>query len=157
NFDIDPFVAGNPLYTQAETAYDAAFAVTGITFLAATGDSGAWAGLSWPSSSPNVVAVGGTNLQINTSTGAYVSGSGWSSTRSGGTYQENGSAGGYSFYENEPSYQNGVQQSGQRTVPDIAMDADTSTGLKIYNSSQFPFFLNPQPVGGTSLATPLLA
>jgi hypothetical protein len=156
NFDIDPFTgnpAPYPLYTHAETAYDAAFAAPGITFLAATGDTGAWAGVSWPSISPNVVAVGGTNLQINTRTGAYVSESGWSST---GTYNKDGSGGGYSFYENEPPYQNGVQQSGQRTVPDIAMDADTSTGLEIYNSSQFILPI-PEPVGGTSLATPLLA
>ena len=34
---------------------------TGVTFLAASGDNGSGAGTEWPSTSPNVVAVGGTS------------------------------------------------------------------------------------------------
>jgi hypothetical protein len=115
--------------------------------------------------SPNVVAVGGTNLQINTANGSYVSETGWSSPLISGHYgyhpgqNDGGSTGGYSFYESEPAYQQGVQQSGRRTVPDIAMDADLASGLYIVNqdSSASLHSPTPFPVGGTSLAAPLFA
>ena len=45
----------------------------GVTFLAATGDSGCTAG--YPAYSPNVVAVGGTQLTLNNN--AYGSETGW--------------------------------------------------------------------------------
>jgi autotransporter-associated beta strand protein len=60
-----------------ETSYDSYFTTpadhTGVTFLAAAGDSGAPAG--YPASSPNVVAVGGTQLTLNNN--AYDSETGW--------------------------------------------------------------------------------
>ena len=36
----------------------------GITFVAASGDTGAWSGVSYPASSPNVLSVGATTLNL---------------------------------------------------------------------------------------------
>jgi hypothetical protein len=63
--------------------------------------------------SPNVVAIGGTNLSADGS-GNYQGESAWSY---GG--------GGYSSYEGEPGFQRSVQSSGRRTGPDVAYNAGT--------------------------------
>jgi len=113
-----------------------------VTFLASTGDSGAPGG--YPAYSPNVVAVGGTSLFID-SQGNYQSESGWSD---GG--------GGISQYESQPAYQNGVvtQSTSQRATPDVSMNADPNTGVAVYdsfnNGTQTPW----EQVGGTSLSCP---
>ena len=56
---------------HGEAAYNSTFTTppghTGITFLAASGDSGQARGPEWPSSAPTVVAVGGTTLFIDNS------------------------------------------------------------------------------------------
>jgi sugar lactone lactonase YvrE len=115
----------------------------GVTFVASTGDDGAPG--EWPAYSPNVLAVGGTTLTINDSTGAYVSETGWS-----------GSGGGISSYESQPSYQKGVvtQSTTQRTIPDVSFDADPNSGVSVYdsydNGSADPW----ETVGGTSLSAP---
>jgi len=44
----------------------------GITFVASSGDSGAKAGIEYPSASPEVLAVGGTSLYVRSS-GSYQS------------------------------------------------------------------------------------
>ena len=117
----------------------------GVTFLASTGDNGAE--VEYPAASPNVVAVGGTNLNVGSS-GTYFSESGW-----------DGSGGGISNFQSLPSYQSGVvtQSSTNRCVPDIAMDADPNTGVPIYdtydNSTSTPW----TELGGTSLAAPMWA
>ena len=97
-----------------------------MTFLAASGDSGAPAG--YPAISPNVVAVGGTTLQLD-SQGNYSSESGWS-----------GSGGGISAYESQPAYQKGVvtQSTTYRTNPDVSYDADPNTGFPVYDSYNNP-------------------
>ena len=130
-----------------ETSYDSYFTTplghAGVTFFAATGDTGEPAG--YPAYSPNVVAVGGTSLTLSGS--AYQGETGWS-----------GSGGGISLYESQPSYQQGVvtQSSAYRTAPDVAMDANPGTGVAIYDSYDYPS--NPWlQIGGTSLATPLWA
>jgi hypothetical protein len=113
----------------------------GITFVAASGDTGAV--INWPSVSPNVLAVGGTSLQINTSTFAdsYVSESGWS-----------GSGGGISVYEGKPSYQSGVTQSStKRTTPDVAYDGDPNTGFYVRDTNGYSGWV---AVGGTSAGSP---
>jgi subtilase family serine protease len=138
----------------AETAYDSHFTTPsghvggsglagGITFVAASGDNGAWYGAEWPAVSPNVLAVGGTTLTL-TSQNAYGVEHGWS-----------GSGGGYSKYVTEPSYQRSLQQSGARTSPDVAYDANPNTGFYVYNSylltaGQSGWF----SYGGTSAGAP---
>jgi subtilase family serine protease len=117
----------------------------GITYLASTGDDGAPGG--FPAFSPNVVAVGGTTLNINAA-GDYISESGWS-----------GSGGGISQFETQPSYQTGVvtQSSTMRTIPDVAFDADPDTGVAVFDSFDNGASTPWSQVGGTSLACPCWA
>jgi subtilase family serine protease len=131
-----------------ETVYDPIFTTPGVTFVASSGDSGAWYGAQWPAASPNVVSVGGTSLTV-TNTGAYVGETGWSSN----TPWQAGSGGGISTFENEPAYQLGVQQTGARTVPDLAYNADPSTGYPVYSSTSGGWFVS----GGTSAGAPQVA
>jgi hypothetical protein len=114
----------------------------GVTFTASTGDDGTPA--DYPALSPNVVAVGGTSLSIDSS-GDYLGESAWSDT-----------GGGISQLESQPSYQvgkvNGLSTT-HRTVPDVAMDADPNTGVYVLDSFSGGWF----QVGGTSLASPMFA
>ena len=132
-----------------ETSYDSNFTTPGITYIAASGDS---RGVDYPAASPNVLAVGGTSLTIDSS-GNYQSETAW-----------NDSGGGYSRYEPEPSYQESVQTTGQRSTPDVAFDADPNTGVEVYETpptGQGWGQSTPQGswevVGGTSLGAPAWA
>ncbi len=114
----------------------------GVTFVASSGDSGAWSGPEWPSVSPNVLAVGGTTLNYSSS-GVFTE-SGWS-----------GSGGGYSQYVTEPTYQNGMQHSGRRSNPDVAYNADPATGVYVFNSYAVPAgYAGWYSYGGTSAGAP---
>lgn len=135
---------------SSETQDDSTYFLTppghqGVTILASTGDDGTPAG--FPSYSPDVVAVGGTNLQIQSS-GTYISESTWSDT-----------GGGTSIYETLPSFQSGINGANQasttnRNVPDVAADADPNTGVYVLDTYSGGWF---DGVGGTSLACPLWA
>ena len=135
--------------TSDESSFDSDFTTpsghTGVTFVASTGDDGRPGG--YPAYSPNVVATGGTSLAIN-SVGAYQSESGWS-----------GSGGGISRFEPQPSYQSGVvtQSSTKRTIPDVAFDADPSTGVAVYDSYNNGTATPWEVLGGTSVAAPTWA
>jgi subtilase family serine protease len=118
---------------SGQTTDDSVFTTPGVTFVAGSGDNGS--GALWPASSPNVLAVGGTTLQVNTS-GTYLGETAWS-----------GSGGGISTIEQEPSYQASVQSTGWRSTPDVAFDADPNTGVPIYSQGSWI------TVGGTSLGT----
>ncbi len=124
---------------RGETSYDSTFNHAGITYLAASGDNGA--GTEWPSDSPYVIAVGGTTLAVS-STGSIVAQSAW-----------DGSGGGVSRVESEPSYQDTAQQTGRRTTPDVSADADPNSGLIMATFVGGGWV----QVGGTSLSTPLWA
>jgi hypothetical protein len=121
---------------NGETTYDADFSHAGVTFVGASGDSGS-PGI-WPALSPNVLAVGGTTLNVGSS-GVYSSESAWGV-----------SGGGTSTYESEPSYQLGVQSTGKRTSPDVSYDANPNTGFAVYDSLEGGW----QEVGGTSAGAP---
>jgi hypothetical protein len=114
----------------------------GVTFVAASGDDGPPG--AYPAYSPNVVAIGGTSLRIKADN-TYSGETGWS-----------GSGGGQSTRETEPSWQNAVQSSGFRQIPDVAFDADPNTGVAMYDS----YDLGSRPwcqMGGTSLGAPCWA
>ncbi len=139
---------------SSELQYDSLFTTPAghqnITYIAASGDSGAGSGPDYPSVSPNVLAVGGTTLTIS-SDGTYVSESGWS-----------GSTGGFSVYETEPSYQTSTLESvglshGVRTTPDVSFDADPSSGVSVYDSIAYDGQSGWFQVGGTSAAAPAWA
>jgi hypothetical protein len=128
---------------SGQTQYDSHFVTpaghTPEVFLASAGDSGA--GAQWPAASPNVVAVGGTSLNLSGS--SYASESAWS-----------GSGGGYSQVESEPSFQRGAQTSGARTVPDVGYDANPNTGVAVFDSVAVNGRSGWFQIGGTSAGSP---
>ena len=129
-----------------EKVYDSQYFVQpsgyGVTYLAATGDGGAPG--NYPAYSPDVVAVGGTTLAVDSS-GNYVSEAGWSS-----------SGGGTSQYEPQPVFQSGVNQASTlRATPDVAFDADSSSPVSVYDSYNGAASAgNWWQFSGTSVATP---
>jgi kumamolisin len=88
------------------------------------------------------VSVGGTSVSRNASTGAFQKEIAW---QSGG--------GGSSLYETRPSYQGSISSivGSRRGTPDVAADADPSTGVWVYD---YPYWYI---VGGTSVAAPVWA
>src|SRR5208337_1467923 len=127
---------------STESTYDSYFTSTsGIVFFASSGDNGA--GVIWPSSSPNVVSVGGTTLDV-TSTGALISETAWS-----------GSGGGVSAYEPQPAYQTNYGLTyAKRSTPDVSYDADPNTGVYVYDTTPYEGESGWWDVGGTSVGAP---
>ena len=130
-----------------ELSYDAHFSSSSskAIFFASSGDDGT--GASWPASSPNVIGVGGTSLEI-ASSGSLIAESAWS-----------GSGGGVSAYEKEPSYQATYKISkanGMRAIPDVSYDADPASGYPVYISTGTGKKLKGSwnTVGGTSAGAP---
>jgi hypothetical protein len=117
--------------------------VGGVTFVASTGDSGSPGG--YPAYSPNVVAVGGTTLILDPTTHAWQSETGWSGS--------GGGLGTGSGDEPRPAYQNSVSNNVNRSIPDVAMDADPNSGVPVYDTFDGGWF----QVGGTSLSSPMFA
>jgi subtilase family serine protease len=115
----------------------------GVTFVAATGDLGSPG--EYPAYSPNVVAVGGTSLNLGAN-GSYKSETAWGD-----------SGGGISAFEPEPAYQTSVQNTGCRTTPDVSFDANPNTGVVVYDSYNGTSTRPWEQIGGTSLAAPSFA
>jgi subtilase family serine protease len=113
-----------------------------VPITVSTGDNGF--GVEWPSSNTFVTAVGGTTLNVDAS-GNRLSESAWS-----------GSGSGCSSYVPKPPWQHDTGCP-RRTVADVSADADPNTGMSVYDSAgyqgQFGWFV----VGGTSLASPIIA
>ncbi len=127
-------------------SYDANFQYNNIADLAATGDSGTVSvGAAWPADIPQVVAVAGTTLNLN-SNNTYNSESVWID-----------SGGGCSNYYSAPSWQTSLSDwstngCGQyRSFGDISADANPNTGEAV--NVDGTWYL----IGGTSLATPIIA
>ena len=144
-----------------ESAYDSIFTTpaghTGVTFVAASGDSGAWYGPMYPSVSPNVLAVGGTTLTLAASN-TYGSETGWSDSTGGFSGYDSD----WRTYEPEPSYQTATLQAvglsyGVRTTPDVSFNANPNTGVAVYDSVPYSGQSGWFEVGGTSAATPAWA
>jgi subtilase family serine protease len=125
------------------SSVDAAFSGSNMTYLAATGDSGA--AVSWPAVSTKVLAVGGTSLSY--------SGTG---TRSETVWS--GTGGGTSLYTLRPTYQTtavpGMGAYSGRSVADVAFNADPYTGQYVALMAPGSTTVNWMSMGGTSLATP---
>ena len=117
----------------------------GITYVAASGDNGAWLGASFPAISPNVLGVGGTQLFVS-SDGTYQGETSWS-----------GSGGGFSTYLAEPGYQYSAQSSGLRTSPDVSWNAAVASGVSVYSTLSDSGSGGWFTVGGTSAGTPAWA
>ena len=103
-----------------------------------------------PADSPNATAVGGSSL---TNDPGYVYGSEtwWDGLR---TPRPRGSGGfGVSKFFSRPAYQNGLNASAMRSVPDFVLNADPENGVAICQASAggCP---NGLSYGGTSVAAP---
>jgi hypothetical protein len=142
---------------QSLDSYFTSSGTTGVTFIAASGDAGAWFGPTYPSVSPNVLAVGGTSLALSP-TGGYGSEASWSGSTGGfsglDTY--------WSSYEPEPAYQTSTLQKvglsyGVRTTPDVSFNADPNTGVPVYDTVPYNGRSGWFQVGGTSAAAPAWA
>lgn len=98
-----------------EAKYDSIFTVPGVVYFAASGDR---PGVYWPSSSPNVISVGGTTLATNPASGQFQAELPWAS-----------SGGGVSAYEPRPVYQDVIASvvGSCRGTPDVAVAADPYT------------------------------
>jgi subtilase family serine protease len=158
-----------------EHAYLLRAASEGVSMLFAAGDG---SGVLTPSSDPYATAVGGTTLGIGRKDPRLFE-TGWSTSISfddsnrwipqGEAYA---SGGGQSLLWAQPAYQRGVVPTALarapgdrpglvRALPDISADADPSTGMGVglltFNSKGSVNGYAEQSVGGTSLASPLVA
>ncbi len=126
---------------SGEQNYDSYFTSNyGAVFYASSGDTGGL--VTWPSSSVNVVSVGGTTL---TQTSSGYNEMAWS-----------GSGGGISAYEPMPSYQKNAGLDSQlsttnRATPDVSYNADSNTGFLVLDTYVYNGWY---AVGGTSAGAP---
>lgn len=159
----------------------AAFKHAGIVITASAGDSGY---LSWdsaqkgfaefPASSPRVVSVGGTRLNL-TGEGAWANETVWNDGgESKGVRDGHGAGGGgcsVQFtaqpWQQSASDWSSVGCSNRRAAADVSADADPYTGLAVHDSSpaceeeyeeaSVVHVVHWCMIGGTSLASPLIA
>jgi subtilase family serine protease len=112
-------------------------------FCAASGDSNR---VLWPSTSPNVIAVGGTTLVWTPDI---------SSTLIRTEYSWNGTGCGYSKIFSSPTYQSSNIPNNlintKRSTPDLALIANPQTSVYILHANNWCGF------GGTSVSTPIFA
>jgi subtilase family serine protease len=130
---------------SGESSYDSHFAQSGVSFFVSSGDSGLPA--QYPSASPNVISVGGTTLNFDSS-GTFTTETGWS-----------GSGGGCSVYETANSSQatGQVNCNGKRATPDVSLDADPASGVSVYDTTRYQGQQGWFRVGGTSASSPMWA
>jgi subtilase family serine protease len=156
--------AGTALIGQYEDGYQRA-RIGGITVLVSSGDSGTAEGdlngnliptpaASYPASSPQVTAVGGTNLFFGTATNASPTG-----TYQGEVVWNDGfgaGGGGLSAFFKTPSYQQTLSKASvaalnkSRGYPDVAYNAGVRGGVIVRLGFFGGFFI----FGGTSAGAP---
>lgn len=150
-----------------------AFNHPGIVITASSGDYGyrnwfsqtASKSADYPASSPHVVAVGGTRLNLNATTKAWESETVWNDGGfSGGTFKGAGAGGGgcsvpFSAAPWQQSLANwaSVGCGSSRAVADVSADADPYTGVAVYDSTETEGSRGWATIGGTSVAAPIVA
>ncbi len=135
---------------SGQTFYDAFYNHPGVAVTVSSGDSGFAAGAQYPASSPYVVAVGGTALQVY-SDNTYASETVW-----------NGAGSGCSSYESALPFQTALSNWGsvgcsRRAVADVSAVADPNTGAAVYTTTPYSGQTGWFQVGGTSLSSPIIA
>jgi subtilase family serine protease len=160
-------------------------ALTGITDNFSAGDDGdetsggadpSAVSVDFPADEPYVTGVGGTAVRIG-SNGQWLGENGWSTSYAAlgsnswtslpGVWNSGG-GGGTSIIFGQPFYQVGnvparlSKANGKtpmRVVPDISMDGDPSTGIRVGETQQFfdGTHYAEYRIGGTSVSSPLLA
>lgn len=180
------------LYTAEQTAYalgateisnswgggepvsdSPAFNHPGVAIVASSGDYGylnwfsetAPESADYPASSPHVIAVGGTRLNVNATTKAWESETVWNDGGfSGGALKGAGAGGGgCSVPFAAPEWQlslgdwASVGCGSSRAVADVSADADPYTGVAVYDSTETEGNKGWATIGGTSVAAPIVA
>jgi subtilase family serine protease len=136
-----------------ELSESAHFNHPGIAITVASGDSG-YERFGFPAASPDVIDAGGTTLRVTSSGGVYS----WA-----GETTWSGSGSGCSLYFSPQTWQTAASGwsftgcGGARGVADVAADADPNTGAAVYDSTKYNGRSGWFQVGGTSLASPLIA
>jgi len=171
---------GEPEFSLSDSglnqqSLDSNFTTPGVTFLAASGDSGAYGNggfqvaADYPAASPDIVSVGGTSIVID-SAGDYP-GTGQSGEVAWGDGQNSGSdgggGGGLSAVESEPAWQRAVvpasiDPQAARALPDVAMDSGSAQEYDVFTSTLSGSSVSASAVGwlgdaGTSAASPIWA
>jgi subtilase family serine protease len=154
---VAPIQNLDKLYAQAAAAGVTAFFATtdsGVANVDKQGNTYPFATVTYPPSSANVVAVGGTEVTSPTaSITSYQPESVWNDGYGAG-------GGGYSTVFTEPSYQSAAgitDPSGMRGLPDVSMNAAVISAVLIYESFDPTVTPGWTPIAGTSEATPLWA
>jgi subtilase family serine protease len=133
---------GGEFSSETTSAYDGHFNRMHVPITFSSGDGGY--GVEFPAASQYVTAVGGTTLTLNTDH-SRKSETVWS-----------GAGSGCSAYEPKPSWQTDTGCV-RRTVADVSADADPNTGAAVYDTVRYQGRSGWFQVGGTSLASPLIA
>jgi subtilase family serine protease len=128
---------------SGESSYDSHFSAPGVSYFVSAGDAGLPA--EYPSSSPNVISVGGTSL-------ATTPESVWSEGGGGCSTYETAAAAQSSFAEYAQ-----VNCKGKRATPDLSLDADPASGVAVYDSTSYQGQTGWFKVGGTSASSPMVA
>ncbi|MGO9468383.1 MAG: MBG domain-containing protein [Isosphaeraceae bacterium] len=164
------------LSAAQEKSFDADFTTPNVTFLAAAGDSGIYGNggfeptADYPAASPNVVAVGGTSIVIDSNgdypgTGEQSGEVAWGDGQRSG--EDGGGGGGLSAVEPEPAWQSGgvpssMDPDGTRALPDVSMDSGSAQEYDVFTSTLSGSSDSESAVGwlgdaGTSAASPIWA
>ncbi len=150
-----------------------AFNHPGVAIVASSGDYGylnwfsetAPESADYPASSPHVIAVGGTRLNLNATSKAWESETVWNDGGfSGGALKGAGAGGGgcsVPFFAPEWQLTLGnwasVGCGSSRAVADVSADADPYTGVAVYDSTETEGNKGWATIGGTSVAAPIVA
>jgi subtilase family serine protease len=147
----------NGLYAQARASGVSAFFAAGDSGVANVDKQGAvypYPTVNFPTSSPDVIAVGGTQIgaigEQPLSITSYQPEQVWNDGYGAG-------GGGYSVIFHEPSYQQAAMipdPSAMRGLPDVAYNAAVVSAVNIYESFDPIYGPGWVPIGGTSAATP---
>ncbi|MGZ7080574.1 MAG: S8 family serine peptidase, partial [Thermoanaerobaculia bacterium] len=134
-------------------------AAAGIGVFNGAGDSGSTCldgapnTITVPADSPNATAVGGTTL-IQGPAFTYAAETWWNGSSANPPTGQGGF--GVSRFFARPAYQNALNVSPMRSIPDVAIDADPATGMVICQASDGGCPTGSL-YGGTSLAAPEFA
>jgi len=133
---------GSSEYSSETTDESTYFNHPGLAITASSGDGGY--GVEFPAASQYVTAAGGTTLSRASNA------RGWSET------VWSGAGSGCSAYITKPAYQTDAGCS-DRTVADVAADADPGTGVAVYDSFRYQGLKGWLVFGGTSVASPIIS
>lgn len=146
---------GEPRLTAVIDAVVAMTALIGVSSFVAAGDAGSTTcgssvpgtSLSYPAVSPFVTAVGGTRLALGAGN-SRVSETVWNDTEFGAKAAGGGAL---TRLQPRPAYQNGMNPTDHRGIPDVSALADIVPGWPVVIGAQL------RTVGGTSGSTPFVA